>query len=102
MTVSSAWSITASVNPPRSVFVNYPLGRTTGRPDELDEQLQIVRAALDRLTTATEPGTIVDLGLEWQSDWKGAARQRGDTRTERHATPQWERPEDAAAAGVKT
>lgn len=100
MTLSSAWSITAGVNPPRTVYVNYPLGRTSGRPGELDEQTAIVSAALDLIESADRPGQIVPLDLEWPQSWKSGARKRGDSRTERHPTPQWERPEDKVAAEV--
>ena len=99
--MSSAWSITARVNPPRTVFVNYPLGRTAGRVGDLAEQTSIVSSALDLLESATGPGDIVPLPLAWPDSWKRVARGRGDTRTERHKTPQWERPDDAAAAGVE-
>ena len=50
MSLTSALSITASVNPPRAVFVDYPLGHTAGKPDDVESQDAIVRAALDQLT----------------------------------------------------
>ena len=97
MTISSAWSITASVNPPRTLFVNYPLGHTAGRPHELDEQTAIVSSALDLVTTADRPGRIVPLDLAWPASWKTKARGRGDNRTERRDTPQWQLPADEIA-----
>ncbi len=67
-TVSSARDITASVKPPRAVFVNFPLGHTTGVPFDVQVQMGIVRVALDTLTEATEPGAIVDLPYQWPDD----------------------------------
>ena len=32
--MTSAYDITQAVNPPRAVFVNYPLGHQTGKPDD--------------------------------------------------------------------
>lgn len=95
--LSSAWSITASANPPRAAFLNYPLGHTSGRPNELGEQTSIVRAALDLLHTADEPGVIVPLDYQWPEPWRARARTLSDNRTERHDTPQYQRPEDELA-----
>lgn len=98
MSLSSSWVITASANPPRAAYLDYPLGHTAGRPNELGEQIEIVRAALELTTTATEPGTIVPLPHRWPTEWKSKARELSDNRTERFDTPQYERPDDEAAA----
>ena len=82
--------------------MNYPLGRTAGRPNQPGEQREIVSAALSLLHDAVESGEIVPLPYVWPEPWKQRSRRRGDTRTERHDTPQWERPEDATAAGART
>ena len=74
--------------------MNYPLGHTSGRPHDLPEQVLIISSALALLESATRPGEIVSLDLEWPSPWKEGARSRGDSRTVRHNTPQWERPSD--------
>ncbi len=95
--LSSAWSITASANPPRAAFVNYPLGHTAGRPNQLDEQTDIVRSALGLLHTAAGPGEIVPLPHTWPEPWRAKARSLSDNRTERHDTPQYQRPEDELA-----
>lgn len=98
--LSSAWSITASANPPRAAFLNYPLGHTAGRPNELDEQTAVVRAALELLETADAPGQLVPLNLTWPEPWRAKARALSDNRTERHDTPQYQLPADEAAAAV--
>lgn len=95
--MTSSWTITASVNPPRASFVDYPLGHTAGRPNDLDEQTEIVTAALRLLETATEPGQMVALPHRWPVEWKSKARELSDKRTERHDTPQYQRADDALA-----
>lgn len=78
--------------------MNYPLGHTTGRPHQLDEQTAIVSSALELLASATEPGQILPLPLTWADDWKGSARGLGDARSKRADTPQYDRPADQEAA----
>lgn len=122
--LTSAWSITAAVNPPRAAFVDYPLGHTAGKAFDPEGQRRVVRGALDVLVAAKEPGTIVDLGERWGSDeWRahpltggraGAGREGasgaggggaggdagggGDGRTPRLDTPQYQNEEDARLA----
>ena len=55
--------ITEHVRPPRTVFVDYPMGNEIGRPNRPDEHRLIVRSAFAALERMTVPGTIVDLGL---------------------------------------
>ena len=103
MSLSSSWVITARANPPRAAFLDYPLGHTAGRPNELAEQIQIATAALRLVHTATEPGQIVALPHQWPTEWKSKARELSDKRSERFDTPQYERTADAiAAAGDET
>jgi D-proline reductase (dithiol) PrdB len=58
--------------PPRSAFLNFPLGRQCGKPNDADLQTSILRAALEVLVNASTPGEIVDLPFAWGSpfDWK--------------------------------
>ncbi len=60
--------ITAQVRPPRTAFIDYPMGNEIGRPNRPDEQRQIVRGAFAALEQMTEPGTIVDLGFRLDAD----------------------------------
>ena len=96
--LSSSWSITASANPPRAAFVNYPLGHTAGRPHELEEQKSIVRAALCLLRDAAGPGEIRPLPYEWPTEWRTKARALSDKRTPRFDTPQYQFRADEVAA----
>ena len=92
--------ITASVNPPRASFLDYPLGHTAGRPHELSEQIAIATAALQLIETATESGHIQVLPHHWPAEWKSKARLLSDNRSERFDEPQYERPADADAAAA--
>ena len=50
---------TEKVNPPRALWVPFPLGRPVGVPGDADFQKDVMRAAFAMLETATEP-TIDD------------------------------------------
>ena len=63
--MTSALDITQAVKPPRSVFVNFPLGHQTGKPNQPDLQRQIVRDALAAFETIQRPGEIVTLPYIW-------------------------------------
>lgn len=68
--VSTGRDITALVRPPRSLFVNAPMGNTFGKPGDADRQREILRVALDLLVTATEPGVLVDLPCAWDAPFE--------------------------------
>jgi len=55
----------AQVRSPRPVFVNFPLGRPCGKPHDVELQRSILMAALQYLTSASEPGKVLDLPYEW-------------------------------------
>ena len=63
--LSSAYDLTALVKPPRSFFVNYPLGHTAGKPFDRENQTAILKSALGRTGEITEPGAIIELPLAW-------------------------------------
>jgi hypothetical protein len=66
--MTSALDITRAVNPPRAVFVNFPLGHQTGKPDHPELQRQIVRDAMRAFDSIDRPGTIVELPYVWDSN----------------------------------
>jgi D-proline reductase (dithiol) PrdB len=63
--VSTGRDLTAQVKPPRSLFVNFPMGNAFGAPFDVDMQMNILRAALNLAETAQEPGILVDLPYVW-------------------------------------
>ena len=108
VTLSSARSITQSVNPPRAVYLDYPLGQTAGREGDLAEQKYVMQQALLAVQAMTEPGSINDLTLRWAEDdsWKDSVMRpktrgnsnSGDDRLGRDPTPQYQYSEDADVA----
>jgi len=61
----------ARVKAPRNVFVNFPLGRQCGKPDDRELQINILKAALGHLKAAKTPGEFADLPFQWDEpfDW---------------------------------
>ena len=96
LSMSSALDITRSVNPPRAVFLDFPLGHTSGPPDRPDLQRRILVDTLEAFTAMTAPGSIKALPYQWPEDptWHTAYNRIGDARTERAATPQYQTEED--------
>ena len=76
VTVSTGRDITASVRPPRSVFVNFPMGNAFGCPFDVKQQRAILRDALT-LLERNEPGVLVDLPYDWGTDFKPMFKDRG-------------------------
>ncbi len=69
VTVSTGRDITALVRPPRSLFVNFPMGNSFGPAGDSAMQTEILRAALDFAVTADEPGVLVDLPQQWHTNF---------------------------------
>ena len=101
MSLTSALSITRSVNPPRGAFVDYPLGHTAGKPDEKEQQLHLLKNALSAFSRLSKPGSILMLPETWDSDdsWKeevmrpskkNDSSKSADNRLERFDTPQYQ------------
>ena len=55
--------------PPRSLFVNFPMGNPFGPPDRPDYQRNVLRAALELAERDLDPGEIVDLRDRWPVDF---------------------------------
>ena len=63
--VSTGRDLTAQVRPPRSVFVNFPMGNPFGRAGDAAMQRRILLGALELAVTAQEGGVLVDLPCDW-------------------------------------
>jgi hypothetical protein len=98
--MSSALDITKYVNPPRAVFLDYPLGHTAGPPRRPDIQLKILEDALKAFSDIQTPGTVISLPFVWPDnpDWKIAHNMLKDERTARIDTPQYQNEEDRIRA----
>ncbi len=92
--MTSALDITQSVNPPRAVFLDFPLGHTAGKAHEPELQYLIAREALQALEEMKKPGSIKRLSYRWSEDesWKDAPST--DSRLERTSEPQFQFEED--------
>jgi hypothetical protein len=100
--VASALDIIEAGGPPRSVFVDYPLGHTVGRPFDPDNQRAIVRDALAAFEAITTPGGVTHLDYRWSDsdDWKNEAADNssGDLRAPRDTMPRYQTDADRIAA----
>ena len=113
MSLTSARSITERAKPPRAVFVDLPLGHTSGAPNDPVGQRQLLTNGLAAGFQIPEPGQIVDLPFRWiDDDWKASplswSRRRqiqgvtresaGDTRSARSDQPRYHDEADRVAA----
>jgi len=98
--MSSALDITRAVNPPRAAFLDYPLGHTTGKPNDPVLQRAILLDALDALISLTMPGQVKMLPFRWSEDqgWYATAQRGPDDRRPRYDTPQYQTEEDRQRA----
>ena len=64
MSLSPIWTFTAAVGAPRVAAIEYPLGLNFGAPGDADGQRAVLRAALEVVATAAEPGSVVHLPFE--------------------------------------
>ncbi|MBU3917948.1 hypothetical protein KKA14_20665, partial [bacterium] len=60
--------ITRKLNPPRSVYVGFPLGHPLSFPGQAFRQLNILRVLLEYLETIDTPGTLIELDLKSPDD----------------------------------
>jgi D-proline reductase (dithiol) PrdB len=63
--VSTGRDLTAQVLPPRSVFVNFPMGNPFGPAGDVALQRRILQDALRLAETAERGGVLVDLRYDW-------------------------------------
>ena len=100
--IASALDIIEAGRPPRAVFVDYPLGHSTGRAFDAAGQTEIVAAALQAFESIDVAGQIMPLPLQWSADqsWRAQAvdLNRGDTRQIRDTTPRYQNDADRVLA----
>ena len=97
--LGSALDILEAGRPPRACFLDYPLGFEAGRFRDKQNQLDVVRAALEAFSMP-KPG-ILPLDFEWPEGWD-LVRQREagqqDQRSPRNTEPQYQSEADRIAA----
>lgn len=72
--VSTGRDLTAQVRPPRSLFVNAPMGNHFGEPGAVEQQRRILGAALELPWTVDQPGAIIDWAEPWPEDFSDRVR----------------------------
>ena len=110
VSVSSARDITEAAKTPRSGFLDFPLGHTTGKPGDIDLTYNIVSDVLS-LLGRKDALSIQDLPYHWSDsdDWKDDVFPAGgpqkiedqdvvDDRLDRGDKPQYQSIDDAEAA----
>lgn len=58
--------VAQAVKPPRALFVKFPYGAPLGPAGDVETQQAVIREALEVLTSATQPGMIVDSAQRWR------------------------------------
>ena len=103
--MSSAYSITHAVRPPRAAFLDFPLGHTSGKYGEHALNRRILRDTLTAFVSIETPGSIVTLPYAWADDdaWKKSVMRSEtgeprDERRERVEVPQYQLDDDVEAA----
>ncbi|MGA7870281.1 MAG: hypothetical protein WCA22_05215 [Candidatus Binatus sp.] len=67
--VSTGRDLSAQVRPPRTVFVNFPMGNPFGKPFDKGQQRKILLDALHALESVKTGGGIIDLPYEWGKEF---------------------------------
>ena len=57
---------TEEVKPPRALFLKWPMGHPLGEPFKPEKQKLVLKATLELLEIAKEPGVIVEPGWKWK------------------------------------
>jgi len=66
--IGTAHDIMSNVTPPRAAFVDHPVGRTFGPPNDRRRNQIVLRKALAELPKFTRPGGIHDIDCQWSAD----------------------------------
>ena len=64
--VSTGRDLSAQVRPPRTVFVNFPMGNPFGKPFDKVRQRTILLDALRALENVKRAGEMIDLPYQWE------------------------------------
>lgn len=102
--IGSGRDIVEECGVPRFLFVDYPLGNSTGRPFDTDDQRSIVSLALDVLESAAFARTTVQAPNRWPNDdWRAAFMAVTDeNRAELAAAGERRRTKQAAHAAARS
>ena len=65
--VATGRDLVEQVRPPRSVFINFPMGNVFGKPHDQARQRAILLDALHALGSTNHGGEIIDLPYQWDA-----------------------------------
>ena len=63
--LSTGRDLTEQVKPPRSLFMNFPMGNNFGAPDDVEMQTRILRRSLQMVEEVETGGVLID----WEEAW---------------------------------
>tara|TARA_B100000676_G_scaffold64154_1_gene63612 strand:- start:989 stop:1225 length:237 start_codon:yes stop_codon:yes gene_type:complete len=63
--LSTGRDLTELVRPPRSLFINFPMGNAFGKPFDNAMQRGVLQSCLDMVIDCEVPGELRDLPHEW-------------------------------------
>lgn len=79
LSMSCLWEVSNAFKPPRTVFLDFPIGCPAGKPNEPELQRDILRAALREAPRFDEPWRIHELPFQWSPDgnrdWEETVRE---------------------------
>jgi len=91
--MSTLWEVSMAFKPPRTVFLDFPLGCPAGKPNEPELQCEILRSALAAAPGFDETWRMVELPFQWsvdgRRDWEETVREmyrNGLSTVARHVT----------------
>ena len=67
LSISCLWEVSQAFKPPRTVFLDFPLGCPAGKPNEADLQRDILRAALIAAPQFGDPWKMAELAFQWSA-----------------------------------
>jgi D-proline reductase (dithiol) PrdB len=68
LSMSTLWEVSMAFKPPRTVFLDFPLGCPSGKPNEPKLQREILRSALATAPAFASPWKILELPFQWSAD----------------------------------
>jgi D-proline reductase (dithiol) PrdB len=91
LSMSTLWEVSMAFKPPRTVFLDFPLGCPAGKPHDSEMQRAVLRAALAAAPTFDSDWKILELPFQWSADgsrqWEEEVRElyrRGLSTVSRH------------------
>ncbi len=70
--ISLVREYTEKVKPPRTLFLDWPLGHPLGEPFNKKQHLAVLLKTFKKLYSISIPGTIYDLNFKWgKTDYPG-------------------------------